>query len=181
MQSDPGYYDEEATKLIDKGVNPLMFPGLKTSVTADESKQINFDSEPKIIISASGMCEAGRIRHHLKHNLWRKESLILFVGYQAVGTLGRAIIDGAKTVKLFDEEIAVNAETYCLHNISGHADKQGLLDWINGAKTKPSKVFVNHGEDGVCDSFAECLRNEYGYDAVAPYSGASYDLLTERP
>ncbi|MEG1461377.1 MAG: MBL fold metallo-hydrolase [Oscillospiraceae bacterium] len=178
LQSDPSSFDEETRALLKSGVNPLVFPDLIISETADESKQINFDSTPKVIISASGMCEAGRIRHHLKHNLWRRESLILFVGYQSNGTLGRMLLDGEKEVKLFGETINVEAEIAQMPGISGHADKQGLLDWIGGFETKPARVFVNHGEDEVCESFAKCLREEHGQNAVAPFSGSSFDLLS---
>ena len=100
-----GYYDEEAAELVNNHINPIAFAGLKTSVTSEDSKMINADKQPKVIISASGMCDAGRIKHHLKHNLWRRECTVLFVGYQAAGTLGRAIIDGARQVKLFGEEV----------------------------------------------------------------------------
>ena len=178
LQADPSAFDEEIRELFRQGINPLVFPDLKMSVSSDESKEINFDSTPKVIISASGMCEAGRIRHHLKHNLWRKESLILFVGYQAKGTLGRILLDGAKEVKLFGEPIAVEAETFLMPGISGHADKEGLLEWINGFTKKPTMVFVNHGEDEVADGFAKLLNEEYKLNAVVPFSGTSYDLLT---
>lgn len=171
-------YDDEAIELIKKGINPLTFEGLKLSTTGETSKLINFDANPKVIISASGMCEAGRIRHHLKHNLWRPESTILFVGYQALGTTGRAIVEGAKEIKLFGEPIQISAEIVQLSGSSGHADKNGLLEWIGAYETKPEKVFVVHGEDSVCDSFTELLRDEYGFDAVAPYTGESYDLIT---
>ena len=120
-------FDEEAMALVEKGINPLIFPGLKTTITSDESRMINFDDKPKVIISASGMCEAGRIRHHLKHNLWRRECTICFVGYQAVGTLGRKLIEGAQSVKLFGENITVNARIVDVKGISGHADMNGLL------------------------------------------------------
>lgn len=169
-------FDEEAMALVEQGINPITFPGLKTSVSSEESKAINFDTRPKVILSASGMCEAGRIRHHLKHNLWRPECTVLFVGYQANGTLGRALVEGAQEVKLFGETIEVYAHIEQLAGISGHADKQGLIHWLQGFKKKPERVFVVHGEAAVCDAFTECLRNEYGYDAVAPYSGTSYDL-----
>ncbi|WP_434309180.1 MBL fold metallo-hydrolase RNA specificity domain-containing protein [Hominifimenecus sp. rT4P-3] len=178
VQSDRDYFDEGMRALLDAGKNPLFFPGLEISVTSDESKAINFDPSPKVILSASGMCEAGRIRHHLKHNLWRKESLILFVGYQSVGTLGRSIYEGTKQVRLFGEEITVNAEIDTLAGISGHADKEGLLKWIDSFEKKPSLVFVNHGEDESCISFAECLETEKGLRAAAPYSGTIYDLAT---
>lgn len=171
-------FDEETLALVKKGINPISFPGLNLSITSDESKAINFDDEPKVILSASGMCEAGRIRHHLKHNLWREDSTILFVGYQAVGTLGRAIAEGATSVKLFGEEIEIRARICRLAGISGHADKDGLLAWIQGFEKKPKRVFVVHGEDTVCDHFAECLETNYGYDARAPYSGGCYDLIT---
>ena len=169
-------FDEEAMELVHQGINPISFQGLKTSVTSDDSRAINFENHPKVIISASGMCEAGRIRHHLKHNLWRPECTILFVGYQANGTLGRALVEGTPEVKLFGETIEVRAHIEQLAGISGHADKNGLIDWLHGFKQKPERVFVVHGEAAVCDAFTECLKNEYGYDAVAPYSGSSFDL-----
>ena len=180
VQTDHSYFDEEMRAILDAGKNPLFFPGLEVAVSAEESKAINFDQEPKVILSASGMCEAGRIRHHLKHNLWREECLILFAGYQAEGTLGRVLYEGAESVKLFGEEIQVNAQIAYLANISGHADKNGLLHWMNAFEKKPEIVFVNHGEDGAMTSFAECLmEEEYGFPwAVAPYSGTSYDLAT---
>lgn len=169
-------FDEEAMELVKKGINPISFPGLKLAITSDESKSINFDDTPKVILSASGMCEAGRIRHHLKHNLWREECTILFVGYQAIGTLGRALIDGVSDVKLFGEVIEVRAKIDKLIGLSGHADKNGLLDWVKGFEKKPQKVFVVHGEDSVCNAFTDCLNNEYGFSAHAPYSGTVFDL-----
>ena len=155
-----GYFDEEAMSLINQGINPITFPGLKISVTSDESKAINFDSRSKVIISASGMCDAGRIRHHLKHNLWRAESTIVFVGFQAIGTLGRSLLEGTKTVKLFGESITVNANIVRLHGISGHADQAGLLRWLSAFEQKPKRVFVVHGEASVCDSFAALLQDQ---------------------
>lgn len=169
-------FDEEAMELIQRGINPIGFTGLKTSVTSADSRAINENLTPKVILSASGMCDAGRIKHHLKHNLWRKESTILFVGYQAVGTLGRALIEGAKEVKLFGEEISVQAEICRLPGISGHADNEGLMRWISAFEQKPSKVFVVHGEDTVCEVFRDRLRNELKLDAFAPYSGTVFDL-----
>ncbi|HKM03536.1 MAG TPA: MBL fold metallo-hydrolase [Lachnospiraceae bacterium] len=171
-------FDDETMELVNKGINPISFPGLRLSITSDESKAINFEDTPKVIISASGMCEAGRIRHHLKHNLWRPECTILFAGYQAIGTMGRTILEGAKEVKLFGEVIEVRANIQKLVNISGHADKNGLLDWVSGFKEKPERIFVVHGEDSVCNSFVNCLHEEHGYEAYAPYSGTSVDLLT---
>lgn len=171
-------FDEEAMELVNSGVNPLTFPGLKLAITSDESKQINFDDKPKVIISASGMCEAGRIRHHLKHNLWRPECTILFVGYQAAGTLGRVLIDGVDEVKLFGESVGVRADIRQLPGLSGHADKNGLIEWVNAFEKKPDRVFVVHGEDSVCNLFTECLKIEHGQNAYAPYSGTRVDLIT---
>lgn len=171
-------YDEEAMELIEKGINPITFPGLRLSITSDESRSINFDDKPKVILSASGMCDAGRIKHHLKHNLWRSESTILFVGYQAVGTLGRALVEGAQDVRIFGEDVHVNAEIIRLSGISGHADNQGLMKWASAFKEKPKRVFVAHGDDQVCDIFAKRLEDELGYCALAPYSGTEVDLLT---
>lgn len=171
-------FDEEAMELVRKGINPISFPGLRLSITSDESKAINFENTPKVIISASGMCEAGRIRHHLKHNLWRPECTILFVGYQAVGTLGRILIEGTDEVKLFGESIEVRASIKTLAGLSGHADKNGLIEWVENFKEKPRKVFVVHGEDEVCKSFTECLQVEHGIKAYAPYSGTVFNLLS---
>lgn len=170
-------YDEEAMELIHKGINPLSFPGLKTSITSDDSKAINFDEDCKVIISASGMCDAGRIKHHLKHNLWNKKNTILFVGYQAIGTLGRSLLEGATDIKLFGEPVHVAAKILQMPGISGHADVNGLLDWAKAFEGKPKKVFVTHGEDSVTEIFAKRLRDELGYDTMAPFSGTSYDLL----
>ncbi len=171
-------FDEEAMALVRQGINPITFPGLRLAITSDESRAINFEHTPKVIISASGMCEAGRIRHHLKHNLWRHECTILFVGYQAAGTLGRMLVDGVEEVKLFGEPIEVRADIMKLIGMSGHADKNGLLEWVNGFTKKPEKIFVVHGEDSVCTLFTECLKGEYGHDAYAPYSGTRFDLIS---
>ena len=171
-------FDEEAMEVVNSGVNPLVFPGLKLSITSDDSKLINFDKNPKVIISASGMCEAGRIRHHLKHNLWRAESTILFVGYQSVGTLGRKLIDGASTVKLFGENIEVSARIETLKGISGHADMNGLLDWLRGFVTPVQQVFIVHGEDTITEDFAQTVTETFGWKAFAPYSGGIVDLVT---
>lgn len=169
-------FDEEALELIHKGINPISFPGLKTSVTSDDSKAINFDDDCKVIISASGMCDAGRIKHHLKHNLWGEKNTILFVGYQAIGTLGRALLEGASEVKLFGETIHVAAEICQMPGISGHADVNGLIEWAKAFDEKPKKVFVTHGEDSVTEVFAKRLTEELGYDTMAPFSGTIYDL-----
>ena len=169
-------FDEEAMDLIHKGINPLTFPGLKTSVTSDDSRAINFDEDCKVIISASGMCDAGRIKHHLKHNLWNEKCTILFVGYQAVGTLGRALLEGAQDVKLFGESVHVAAEICQMPGISGHADVNGLMDWIKAFQEKPAQVFVTHGDDEVTEIFSRRLREELDLNAMAPFSGTVYDL-----
>lgn len=170
-------YDEETQVLVQAGINPISFQGLKLSVTSQESQNINFDTKPKVIISASGMCDAGRIRHHLKHNLWRRECTVVFAGYQAEGTIGRALIDGAKKVRLFGETIDVEAQIEVLHDISGHADQNGLLEWAEHFEKKPQKMFVVHGSDDVCDRFAAMVTERTGIPAEAPYSGAEFDLI----
>ncbi len=173
-------FDEEAMELVREGINPISFAGLKLTITSDESKEINFNDTPKVILSASGMCEAGRIRHHLKHNLWRPECTILFVGYQSVGTLGRSLVEGTDEVRLFGEYIQVRAQIKKLTGLSGHADKDGLIEWIFAFKEKPKKVFIVHGDDSVCASFAECLKIEHGQRAYAPYSGTEFNLISNK-
>ena len=173
-------FDQEAMELVRNGINPLRFPGLTLSITSNDSIAINSDNKPKVIISASGMCEAGRIRHHLKHNLWRKECTVVFVGYQANGTLGRMLLEGASEVKLFGETIEVMAEIVKLEGVSGQADKAGLIKWITSFDNRLKQVFVVHGEDEVSTGFAKCLCDEYGLNAVAPYSGAEFDMISGR-
>lgn len=167
-------FDEEARKYIENGDNPLDFPGLQFTKTAEDSKGLNEKDENMIIISASGMCEAGRIKHHLKHNLWRKESTIIFVGYQAIGTLGRKLVDGAKKVKIFGEEITVNAKVVMLEGFSGHADRDGLLDWISKIRKKPQKIFIVHGEEDVMKDFSESIKQKFKIDCVIPDKSSSY-------
>ena len=164
-------YDDEAMVLVKNGENPLWFPGLCISETKEESMAINSDTTPKVILSASGMCDAGRIRHHLKYNLWRPECTVLFVGFQSPGTLGNALLGGAKEVKLFGDEIQVKASIRRLSGLSGHADQEGLANWLHAFDEKPKFVFVNHGEDAVADHWARRLREE-GYDAEAPYNAS---------
>ncbi len=171
------YYDEEALELISRGINPVVFPDLRVSVSSDESRAINSDPEPKIIISASGMCEAGRIRHHLKHNLWRPECTILFVGYQSLETVGAKLLDGAETVRLFGEDIQVRAEIRKIDAFSSHADEKMLLDWVSAA-SPGMRLFVNHGEDKVTETFAAEASELIGKPADAPYSGDVWDLIT---
>jgi len=172
------YYDKETLELLEQGIDPILFPDLRLSVTSDESKLINADKVPKVILSASGMCEAGRIRHHLKHNLWRSESTVLFVGYQSAGTIGRKLIDGADSVRLFGETIAVHAAIREMAGISGHADRDMLLGWLGNMNRAPRQVFVNHGDDAVCDSFVDAIAQALRFPAIAPFSGDAYDLLS---
>ena len=139
-------FDDETKAIMERGDNPLEFPGLKFTRTADESKSLNERDEPSIIISASGMCEVGRIKHHLKHNIWNPKSTILFVGYQAPGTLGRTIVDGAKTVKIFGEEFSVRARIEYIEGYSGHADQEWLLNFVYSFIKKPKHIFLVHGE-----------------------------------
>ncbi|MEG1525291.1 MAG: MBL fold metallo-hydrolase [Clostridia bacterium] len=169
-------YDEEAKAFLEKGINPITFPGLVTTETADESKAINNVSQPKVILSASGMCEAGRIKHHLKHNLWNPKNTVLFVGYQSEGTVGRSLLQGAKKIKLFGEDVRVGAEILQFPGISGHGDSKFLLSWINHFSPRPTAVFVNHGESSVVDLFTARLHDTCGLNAFAPYSGSQFDL-----
>ncbi len=172
--SSKGYYDKEAMALKSEGVEFFSFETLVVAQTVDESKAINMDTRQKIIISSSGMCEAGRIKHHLKHNLWREDSTILFVGYQAIGTLGRRILDGADNIVIFGEEIQPRAAIERIEGFSGHADKDGLLEWIGNFPTSVKKVFVMHGENSVSINFAKDLV-ALGYNAVSPELFEKFD------
>ncbi len=164
----PECFDKETLELITKGQFPKGTPILKFSETPEESMSINRIKSGAIIIASSGMCEAGRVRHHLKHNLWREECSIVFVGFQAQGTLGRQIIDGAKTVKLFSEVVAVRAKVYTIGGLSAHADKNGLMDWLSHFNKKPKKVFVVHGEEKTSLDFAQSVHERFLIDAHVP-------------
>jgi metallo-beta-lactamase family protein len=170
-----GYADEETVQLIQSGFKPINFSNLNICASVEDSKLLNENNIPKVIISSSGMCEAGRIRHHLKHNLWRPECAVVFVGYQANGTLGRILLDGVEKVKLFGEEISVKARIYNFRALSAHADRTGLLKWINAFEQKPRRVFVVHGEESVCEFFTESLKQQ-GYNAYAPNYEAVFNL-----
>ena len=173
-----GYLDEEAIEAL-KGGALFQFPGLTLTETSEESKALNLDTSSKVIISASGMCDAGRIRHHLKHNLWRKECVVVFVGYQAEGSLGRALLEGARSVKLFGEEIAVNARIVNFKGLSSHADRDHLLAWAKHYAPKPRHIFVVHGEASVTEIFAQKLRDA-GLSAHAAEYEEVYDLAADR-
>ena len=173
-------FDEETKKYILNGNNPLDFKNLKFTRTTEESQYLNVDQHPKVIISASGMCEAGRIRHHLKHNLWNPKSSIVFVGYQAEGTLGRMLVEGADSVMLFGEEIHVNAEIYNLEGFSGHADRDGLLSWLSGFREKPSEIFLVHGEAESKLEFAKIIKQELGYEPTVVQGFSEFELVNHK-
>lgn len=176
FKSNSQVFDENTRKLVLSGDNPLHFENLRFIQSPIESKMLNEDKTPKIIISASGMCEAGRIKHHLKHNLWRAESSIVFVGYQAENTLGRRIKDGEKLVKIFGEEINVSAQIFDLEGFSGHADRNGLLKWIRAFTKKPKKIFIVHGESDAKAEFAKTIEAEFSIDCIVPYFAQIYEL-----
>jgi metallo-beta-lactamase family protein len=174
FRRNPDCFDADTLELIKQGYNPLDFKNLHFSRTASDSKQLNSSQESKVIISASGMCTAGRIKHHLKHNLWRKESSIVFVGYQAEGTLGRRIKDGARRVKIFGEDIKVNAQIHVLEGFSGHADQGELIQWIKGFKKKPQKVFLVHGEQEAQDTLSELIEKDLKINTIIPKLGENF-------
>lgn len=174
-------FDEEAKYYLISGDNPLAFQNLYFTQSVEESTALNFSEEPKIIISASGMCEAGRIKHHLKHNLWKENCSVIFVGYQAEGTLGRKILEGAKDVKILGEEIHINAEIYNIEGFSGHADKHGLLDWLGKFKKKPKKVFIVHGEAQSKADFAKEIEENLGLQCIIPTYNTIYEIKPRAP
>ena len=174
-------FEDEIKEEILRGDNPLEFPGLKFTMTSDESKALNEDPTPSVIISASGMCDVGRIKHHLKHNLWNPKSTILFVGYQAPGTLGYSIVNGAKKVKIFGEEIAVNARIEYIEGYSGHADQEWLMNFVYSFITKPKHIFLVHGEEESQNVLQEKIINEAGINTVIPTFGETYELNDEIP
>ena len=171
-------FDEETKAFILSGDNPLDFKNLKFTRNTADSQMLNADHSAKVIISASGMCEAGRIRHHLKHTLWDARNSIVFVGYQAEGTLGRSLVQGAKEVKLFGEPVSVNAEIYNLEGFSGHADQAGLIDWLSGFQTAPKQVFLVHGEYQSKHDFADKIRGTLGLNPVVIESNSEFELET---
>ena len=170
------YGDQETKDIVKNGLNPLDFPNLEFTASVNDSKALNYDTTPKVIISSSGMCEGGRIKHHLKHNLWKKECAVIFVGYQAIGTLGRELIDGAKRVEIYRDEIAVLASIYNYTGISAHADREGLIKWLDCFEKKPDKIFVVHGEESVTEAFVGSL-GKLGFSAIAPEYKEVHDLL----
>ena len=174
FKENPEYYDEDALRYLLKGDNPLDYENLHFVTTSDESRALNEDMTPKVIISASGMCEVGRIKHHLKHNLYRPECTVLFVGFQAEGTLGRRILSGEKLVKIFGEEIAVNAEIRYLDAFSGHADKNGLIEWIDRLEEKPENIFIVHGEYSGQQALKNTIESKYNIKCNIPAYQETY-------
>ena len=164
---------------MEKGDNPLEFPGLKFTQTADESKALNESPDPAIIISASGMCDVGRIKHHLKHNIWNPKSTILFVGYQAPGTLGYSIVNGAKKVTIFGEEFAVNARIEYIEGYSGHADQEWLMNFVYSFIAKPKHIFLVHGEEESQEVLRDKILDETGIGVSIPEYGETYELSNE--
>lgn len=169
-------FDDETRDYILMGDNPLDFKNLIFTRSTDESRELNFNPAPKIIISSSGMCEAGRIKHHLKHHLWDPRCSVVFVGYQAEGTLGRSIVNGDKEVSIFGEKIQVNAEIHNLEGFSGHADKEDLLDWLSAFTEPPKKIFLVHGEEEAKKAFACTVKQALGYDCTVVEDVSEYDL-----
>ena len=174
-----GYLDEDALALVQDGTHMFNFTNLRMTETSEESKALNMDPVPKVIISASGMCDAGRIRHHLKHNLWRQECTVVFVGYQAEGSLGRRLLNGETQVKLFGEDIAVQAQIVNFPGLSSHAGLTGLLNWIQAFSPKPRQVFVVHGDADVVPVYVEKLE-KLGFAVHGPELGEEYDLIANR-
>ena len=174
-----GYLDEEALELVQDGTHMFNFTNLRMTETSEESKALNLDPTPKVIISASGMCDAGRIRHHLKHNLWRPECTVVFVGFQGEGTLGRSLLEGTRSVRLFGEEIAVHARIVNFQGLSSHADRDHLLAWIQSFQApKPQHVFIVHGDREVAPYFAKSVE-ALGFTTHAPQYTEVYDLIAD--
>ena len=169
-------FNEETQEIINAGDNPLEFSGLKFTRTAEESKALNASEESSIIISASGMCEVGRIKHHLKHHLWEPNSTILFVGYQAPGTLGRKLVDGEKKVKIFGEEIAVNARVEYIEGYSGHADQEWLMNFVYSFTNPPKHIFLVHGEPEGQVVLKQKLEENTEIPITIPDFGETYEI-----
>jgi len=172
-------FDRETQEILSGGENPLDIPGIMFTRTTEESKAINEDSRPGVIVSASGMCDAGRVKHHLKHHLWREESHIVIIGYQAEGTVGRRIVDGAKTVRLFGEEIAVKAHIHTLGGFSAHADQKGLLDWVSHLHNPRLEIFVNHGEEKISLGLSQLISERFHFKTTVPQWREKRVLFTE--
>ena len=180
FNGNPDCFNEDMQKIMRSGANPLDFPNLHYVRSTEESKALNEKAKGSIIISASGMCTAGRIKYHLQNNLYKPASTILFVGYQAEGTLGRQLIEGAKRVRVYAEDVVVNAKIHTLGGFSAHADRDGLLEWLGNVKTKSCHVFVVHGEDKAAEAFGDTVKKELGFDVTVPGWGEIVDLETKK-
>jgi metallo-beta-lactamase family protein len=168
--------DEEAQEMWRQHMSDQGDLSIRFTESADESKAINLIRSGAIIISASGMCDAGRIKHHLRHNLPRSECCVVFVGFQAQGTLGRRLVDGAQSVRLMGEDVPVRARIYTIGGLSAHADRDALLGWLGHFRKSPRQVFVVHGEEEVAQGFAADLNSKFNWQAVAPVAGQEFDL-----
>ena len=180
FQKNSSSFNEEAKGLILKGDNPFTFSNLRYIKSTEESISLNKARYPKVIISSSGMATAGRVRHHLKHNLWDSKNSLVFVGYQAEGTLGRILLDGSKKVKLLGEEIDVKLEIYDLEGFSGHADQKTLLDWIGKFKSKPKKIFIVHGEEEAADTLSRLIQKKFNIETIIPNLGDKMKITKGR-
>lgn len=181
FQANPDYYDEETTALFEKGDNPLSFPGLRFVRTAEESQGLNLQKGTAIIIAASGMADAGRILHHLKHQLWKDSNHVVFVGYQAEGSLGRKLLSGAKRVKVLGVTIKVGAKIHDLSSFSAHADQNQLLAWLKGFERKPKQTFIIHGEEQASTVFASLIEQELQWSCYIPKRGETVEIITNHP
>jgi len=179
FQGNANDFDEETKQYILNGDNPLDFKNLIFTRPVEESMALNANNDPKIVISASGMCEAGRIKHHLKHNLWDPKASVVFVGYQAEGTLGRRILEGEKDLKILGENIHVNARIHSIEGFSGHADQRALLDWLGGFKKMPKGIFLVHGEQDSKEILARKIKEEYNYDVMIAETLEEFHLNTK--
>lgn len=172
-------FDEDMIELLQKGINPISFPELTLSVSTEDSTAINFNPTPKVILAAAGMCNAGRIRHHLKHNLWRPECTVVFAGYQAEGTLGRVLQDGIDSVRIFGEDIQVAAHIETMRDMSSHADQQELLKWAEQIGRVSGRFFLVHGDDDAMEILSELVEQRTGNKVDCPFSGSVFDLAKD--
>jgi metallo-beta-lactamase family protein len=168
FRNHPEYFDEEMTELVEHNISPLDFPGLKMTPSTDESKGINFIKGTIMIIAGSGMCTGGRIKHHLATNIERKQSTLMFIGYQAIGTLGRIIVDGKKSVRVMGQQYKVKANVEQIYGFSAHADKDELITWLTALKNDPKRVFIIHGEEKSAQSFGKYVTQKTGWDVLVP-------------
>lgn len=179
IKDHPEYFSDTIRNLSKEGVSPFDFPTLTLTSTVEESMTINEYDRPAIIISSAGMCNAGRILHHLKRHIWNPNSTVLFVGYQAEGTLGRQILEGEKQVSILGEMFEVHASIHVLNSFSAHADRAKLLDFVNSMTDKPKKIFINHGESKAAESLAGEIGKSTGIECIIPEYKSAYELSPE--